>query len=121
MLNCEIYILAMKRSWVHGTTFALLCVSVHVTVWRAHTDGLLYHSLLYLPDDKCLSISLELDWQPVGPGYPPASLPYPQHCSWLLAWVATWLLGIRTHVLVLVQQAPLPTAPSLLFEDGGLL
>lgn len=72
----------------------LLCrrVSMYAAVWCMRTEVLPYHSLLYSADNKCPSISLEPAWQPAGLGYPAASVS--QHCSWLLAWVATWVLGV---------------------------
>lgn len=91
-VNCEIYILAMK--WSRVMVPHLLCCAC-LCMWLCSTCTRRSYAIIlcFIP----LITSLELDWQPAVPGYPPAFVLYPQHCSRLLARVATRLLEIWTQ------------------------
>jgi hypothetical protein len=93
---------------------------VCVCVWPLHTRRAEecaecpVLTLCLLPLRQGLSPSLELGWQPGIPRNPLASTEHRvTGVSLAIPNFILWVLGLRTHILTFVQQALLPTEPSL--------
>ena len=89
LFMCVIYSLCTHT----GVCVYLVCVCVCVCV--------------FIPFSLGLSLSLGLDWKPASPHEPLVSVSYV--CAHASASPLTWYLSLCSQVLILAQQAPLPT------------
>lgn len=109
--------------------FHVCCPCIHVCACRGQTKHQVPFSVtpLFYPVRQSLSLNpelqfVQLNWQPTSPNYPPVSAPNSTGVADTVRSCPACYIGarIRTHVLVVVQQALLTTDPSLQFPISPL-